>query len=415
MTVMPSKLQRLLASYPRQFWIMVVGMLIVSIGGSMWWPFVTILLRERLGLPLTQVALLFTLNSAAGLVATSFVGPAVDRFGRRTAMILGLAVNGIALAAMGLADSVTAWALALTFSGMFGPMYRVAADAMVADLIPAEERANAYSVMRMSNNLGIAVGPALGGFVTAISASYAFFAAGAANVIYALIIVFLIRETLHLSVDAAAGGAAPAARGFGPVFRDRRFMAFIALMILATIPSPILWMLMPAYAKEHFGVLEQQAGLIMSTNAAMVVLLQVGVTRWSAQRPHLRMLALGALIYALGVGSVALGAGFWAFWASMVVLTFGELLIAPTGTAYAANAAPPDMRGRYMGLYGLSWNIAFGIGPVFGGWLNDSVAPVATWIGGMLIGLVAVAGFLLLEGAQASRRRARAADANLTG
>jgi MFS family permease len=407
---MSTRFQRLLARYPRQFWIMVAGMLIVSVGGSMWWPFVTILLRERLQLPLTQVTLLFTLNSAAGLVATSFVGPAVDRFGRRTAMILGLAVNGLALAAMGLADSVVAWAVALTFSGMFGPMYRVAADAMVADLIPAEERANAYSVMRMSNNLGIAVGPALGGFVTAISASYAFFAAGAANFIYAAIIVVLIRETLHLSMPAE-GKSLPASRGYGPVLRDRRYVAFLVLMILATIPSPVLWMLMPAYAKEHLGVLEQQVGLIMSTNAVMVVALQMAVTRWSSRYPHLRMLAFGALIYALGVGSVALGAGFWAFWLSMVVLTFGELLIVPTGTAFAANAAPPEMRGRYMGLYGLTWSIAFGIGPVMGGWLNDNIAPTATWVGGMLIGLVAVGGFLLLEGAQAARRRAGEARA----
>jgi MFS family permease len=384
---------------------MVAGMLIVSVGGSMWWPFVTILLRERLDLPLTQVTLLFTLNSAAGLVATSFVGPAVDRFGRRTAMILGLAVNGLALAGMGIAGGLGAWALALTVTGMFGPMYRVAADAMVADLIPADERANAYSVMRMSNNLGIAVGPALGGFVTAISYSLAFFAAGAANFIYALIILLFIRETLGRGADAAAAPAAKESRGYGPVLRDRRFVIFLVLMILATIPSPILWMLMPAYAKEHFGVLEQQAGFIMSTNALMVVLLQVPVTRWSSHRPLLRMLALGALIYALGVGSVALGAGFWAFWTSMVVLTFGELLIAPTGTAYAANAAPADMRGRYMGLYGLTWSVAFGIGPVFGGWLNDNISPTATWIGGMLIGLVAVAGFLLLDGAQARAAR----------
>jgi MFS family permease len=407
---MVTRLQRLFASYPRQFWVMVAGMLVVSVGGSMWWPFVTILLRERLQLPLTQVTLLFTLNSAAGLVATSFVGPAVDRFGRRTAMILGLAVNGLALAAMGFADSVAAWAVALTFSGMFGPMYRVGADAMVADLIPPEERANAYSVVRMSNNLGIAVGPALGGFVTAISASYAFFAAGAANFIYALIIVLFIRETLRLAAPGE-GAARAASRGYGPVLRDRRYVVFLFLMILATIPSPILWMLMPAYAKEHFGVLEQQAGLIMSTNAVMVVALQMAVTRWSSRRPHLRMLALGALIYALGVGSVALGAGFWAFWISMVILTFGELLIVPTGTAYAANAAPAEMRGRYMGLYGLTWSVAFGLGPVFGGWLNDNLAPTATWIGGMLVGLIAVAGFLLLAGVQAARHRASEARA----
>ncbi len=393
---MTARLRSLWLSYPRQFWIMVFGMLLVSVGSSMWWPFITIHLSQQLDIPLTQVTLLFTLNSAAGLLSTTFVGPAVDRFGRRGAMILGLGMNGLALGMMGFAQGLGAWALALTITGMFQPMYRVATDAMVADLIPEKERANAYSVMRMSNNFGIAIGPAVGGFVTAVSYSLAFFAAGAASLIYALIIVLLVRETLQLA-PATTVTHAPASRGYGPVLRDRRFLAFCILMVVATMPSPILWMLMPAYAKGNFGVVEQQAGFIMSTNAAMVVLFQVAVTRWSSRRPNLRMLALGALLYALGVGSVALGAGFWAFWLSMVIVTFGELLLVPTGTAYAANAAPAEMRGRYMGLYGLTWSVAFGIGPVLGGWLNDNVSPAATWIGGMLVGFVGVVGFLVLE------------------
>lgn len=407
--LMLARLRSLGGRYPRQFWIMVAGMLLVSIGGSMWWPFITIFLRQSLGIPLTQVTLLFTLNSAAGLVATSFVGPAVDRFGRRAAMIIGLGMSGLALVLMGFIHTFGAWALALSLTGLFQPMYRVAADAMVADLIPAQERVNAYSITRMSNNLGISVGPAIGGFVTAFSYSLAFWAAGAASLGYALIIVFLVRETLKASGAGAESGApregssrgeGPAlreGRGFGPVFRDRRFVAFCLLMIVATIPSPILWMLMPNYAKSTFGVVEQQAGFIMSTNALMVVLLQVAVTRWSSRRPNLQVLALGALFYALGVGSVALGAGFWAFWLSMVIATFGELLLVPTGTAYAANAAPAEMRGRYMGLYGLTWSIAFGVGPVLGGWLSDHIAPVATWAGALAIGLVGVVGFLVMQ------------------
>jgi MFS family permease len=395
---MLARFRRLVASYPRQFWIMVCGMLLVSVGGSMWWPFATIYIKNELNIPLTQVTLLFTLNSAAGLVATTFVGPAVDRFGRRAAMIAGLSLSGLALVLMGFAHTLPAWALALAMTGMFQPMYRVAADAMVADLIPAKERANAYSITRMSNNLGIAVGPALGGFITAISYSFAFWAAGAASLAYALIIVFAISETLGRTADGEASlpAARKETRGYGPVLRDRRFLAFCILMVIATIPSPILWMLMPAYAKANFGVMEQQAGFIMSTNAIMVVLLQVPVTRWSSHYRNLRILALGALLYAMGVGSVALGAGFWAFWLSMVIATFGELLLVPTGTAHAANSAPPEMRGRYMGLYGLTWSVAFGIGPVFGGWLNDNVAPAATWVGGLTVGLIAVAGFLIL-------------------
>jgi MFS family permease len=163
------------------------------------------------------------------------------------------------------------------------------------------------------------------------------------------------------------------------------------------MPSVLLMMLLAVYAKENFQVPESQYGFIMATNATMVVLFQYAVTRASAPYRPLNVLACGALLYAIGTGSVALGHGFWGFWISMVILTIGELLLAPTGTAFAANLAPPQMRGRYMGLYGLSWGVSLGIAPVIGGWLNDNVAPVAIWYAGLAMGLTAALGFLLLE------------------
>lgn len=385
--------ERIGRAYPRQLWVLVSGMLLVSIGGSMWWPFITIYMREQMNVSLTQVTLLFTLHSAAGLVATTVVGPAVDRFGRRGAMIAGLLADAIALAVIGLVSGLWLWAAALVLLGFAGPIYRIGSDAMVADMIPSDRRAEAYAVLRMGNNFGIAIGPAIGGFIVAISYSLAYFLAAGANLIFALLVVLFVRETMARGVD---GQPSVVAGGYGPVFRDRRFIAFCVIMIAATIPSPLLMMLLPAYGKEHFGVLESQYGFIMSANAIMVVLLQVLVTRWSTRFPNLPILALGALLYGLGAGSVALGTGFWPFLGSMVILTFGELLLVPTGTAFAANAAPASMRGRYMGLYGLTWSVAFGIGPVLGGWLNDNIAPVMIWVGGLAAGLLGVAGFLLL-------------------
>jgi MFS family permease len=61
-----------------------------------------------------------------------------------------------------------------------------------------------------------------------------------------------------------------------------------------------------------------------------------------------------------------------------------------------ANLAPADMRGRYMSIYGLTWSIGFGVGPVLGGYLNDNLAPVAIWYAGLALGLAATLGFILL-------------------
>jgi len=155
--------------------------------------------------------------------------------------------------------------------------------------------------------------------------------------------------------------------------------------------------LLPVYAKEQFNIIESQYGFIMATNAAMVVLFQYFVTQRTKRHTSLPVLALGALFYGLGVGSVALGQSFGAFWLSMVIMTIGELIIAPTGTSFTANLSPPDMRGRYMGVYGLTWAVGMGIGPVIGGYLSDRIAPVAIWYSALVFGLIAALAFLLLS------------------
>jgi MFS family permease len=157
------------SGYPRQFWYLFGGMLISAIGGSMVWPFLTIYIRQRLGVPLTTVTLLLTLNSAIGLVTTFIAGPIADRLGRKGVMLASLLVSSITFAAMNWGSTLLYWAVLISISGAFGPLFRVGSDAMVADLVVPGRRAEAYALLRMSNNLGIAIGPAVGGFMVATS------------------------------------------------------------------------------------------------------------------------------------------------------------------------------------------------------------------------------------------------------
>jgi MFS family permease len=378
--------------YPRQYWLIFWSMLINASGGSMVWPFLTIYMRQQLNVPLTSVTLLLTANSISGLVATSFVGPAVDRFGRKRAMILGLAVNGVAFLLMMRADSMAFWLVLMIINGTFSPLVRVSINAMVADLIEVDRRVDAYALMRMIQNLGVAIGPAVGGFISSASYGLAFTIAALARFIVVGLLLAFARETLPSDQSQSETRSL----GYGPVLRDRAFMAVCLMLIFAGMAYSLVMILLPVYAKENYGVPESQYGFIMATNAIMVVTLQYLTTKITSRYHHLPVLAAGAMFYALGVGSVALGQSFTAFLASMVVLTIGEMIIIPTATALTANLAPADMRGRYMGVYGLTWGVATGIGPVVAGLLHDHIAPVAIWYGGFVMGLVAVIGFLSL-------------------
>jgi MFS family permease len=388
------RIRALATQYPGQFWVLFGGMLSSAIGASMVWPFLTIYTRQHFDVPLTTVGLLLSLNAATGLAATFLAGPGADRFGRKGVMILSLSASCLVFAAMRWADRLSLWAVLLGVEGAFEPFFRVGSNAMVADLLPPDRRASAYALLRMSTNLGVAIGPAVGGFVAAVSYAWAFLTAAVAYALFGLLVLFLVGETLPPTVRDAREPASSA--GYSPLLRDRTFLVFCGISTLAVVPSALTMVLLPVYAKEQFGVIESQYGFIMATNAAMVVLFQYTVTQVTRRYPHLPVLAVGALFYSLGVGSIALGHGFVAFLTSMIVLTIGELILVPTGTALAANLSPPDMRGRYMGVYGLAWAVAFGVGPVLGGYLNDHLAPVTMWVGGLAFGLAATGGFLLL-------------------
>ena len=385
-----------LKEYPKQLRLMFYGMLISTIGSSMIWPFLMIYVRQRVNLPLTQIASLMTINASAGLIAAFIAGPITDRVGRKWVMVFSLVGNGLVYFFMSGAHTYLSFALLMILSGSFNPLYRVGADAMLADLIPSEKRADAYALMRLSNNAGISIGPMLGGFISSVSFNITFYIAGAGMIIYSLLLAFFAIETLPRDIGLSSGNTEPLG-GYLQVLRDSQFLTFIGAFILTQMCATMIWILMPVYANGIYHVQESQYGFIPTTNALMVVFLQVFVTRITKQYRFLLVMMVGTIFYALGVGSVALGHSFGGFWISIVIMTIGELILMPTSSSYVASLAPTDMRGRYMSVAGLTWSAAAGIAPLLGGYLNDNIAPVATWYGGFVIGTAGMPIFFILS------------------
>lgn len=360
------------------------------------WPFLIIYASDKLALPLTAVASLITINSVFGLVFAFVAGPVTDRVGRKWSMVVSLLVNGLVYIGLSQAGSLPVFAILYALSGAFNPLYRVGADAMMADLVLPEKRPEAYSILRISNNIGVALGPAIGGFIAARSYTVAFFLAAGGMILYSLLIAFLAKETMPAS-EGPRESLAVTLGGYRKVLGDRSYLSFLGAFTLNQVTAVIMWLLLGVHAKNNFGILENQYGLIPMTNALMVIFFQLPVTKQTKRFAPLPVLAFGALFYAAGVGGVALARDFWAFWGCMVVMTIGELIMTPTATTLVANLAPADMRGRYMSLYGLTWGVAAGIGPLLGGILNDQFGPSAIWLGAAMVGMMAFMAFLVLS------------------
>jgi MFS family permease len=311
-------------------------------------------------------------------------------------MVVGLIGNGLCYFLLSRAHSYGAFALILGTSGAFSPLYKVGMDAMLADMFPMRKRADAFALIRMARNVGVATGPAVGGFVLAQSYSIGLYGAAAGLIVYGLLMLFFAAETIPPEVKAEGSSLGEQLRGYWLALKDRPFMGLVGAFTLVQMTTALMWVLLSVYLKTNYGINEQLYGWLPTTNALMVVFLQVWATRATRHKHAVKVMGWGAGFYILAPLVVALSEGFWGFWLAMVLMTLGELVVVPRASAYAANLAPVDKRGRYMSLYGLTWNAASGISPMLGGFLSDHVGTKAPWYGGALVGVLAVGAFWLL-------------------
>lgn len=384
--------------YPAQFWLLFVGSFVTRSGASMIWPFVTVILRERLDIPLTTAALLLTVQAVTGLLSTLVVSSIMDKFGRKIPVLLGLAGAAASLFAMATADTLQQWVMLMAASGAVMPVFNNGVNTMIADIVSAERRSAAYALIRMIGNAGIAIGPVIGGIVvTLLSFEAVYFAVSGIHALLTLFVFLAIRETIPAAATDTQARSAIQRAGYGAILRDGLFMGMFVMYMLVMLGNTQVFVLLPVYAKEVFGLVESEYSLLLSINAAMVVLLQYAVTRLCDRYRPLHVMGWSALIYAIGLGSVALGHDLPTFSLSMIIVTLGELMLMPTALTFIANIAPIDMRARYLGILGLSWPLGAGIGPVVGGYLNDNFSPVSTWLAASVMALMGALGFVLLS------------------
>jgi MFS family permease len=176
------------------------------------------------------------------------------------------------------------------------------------------------------------------------------------------------------------------------------YMAFIVISILPVMVYAQMNTTMPVYMRD-IGHIPPQEGYsyLLALNAFLVVTLQLWVTRRISKYAPLPILALGVVLYSIGFGMFGFSTYLPFLFLAMVIITFGELIGAPTAQAVAARFAPEDMRGRYLAMFNFSWALPFALGPYLAGWVWVQISPQWMWYAAGLLGLVGALAYLGLH------------------
>lgn len=389
------KAKNIYAEYPRTFWTLVVITFIDRVGGAMLYPFFALYLTRKFGVSMTQVGVLFAVFSVSGFISSTMGGALTDRLGRKGIVIFGLIASSFSAVAMGLVDSFDAFFILALTVGILSDVAGPAHNAMVADLLPEEKRAQGYGIIRVAFNLSVTIGPVIGGLLATRSYLALFIADAAISLITAILVWRYLPETRPAPLgNAAQESIAGTFGGYLRVLRDLPFLLFMGACILMTLVYMNMNTTLGVFLRDVHGVPESGYGYILSLNAAMVVLFQFGITRRIEKRPPLLMMAFGTALYAIGFAMYGFVSAYTLFLLAMVVITVGEMIVAPVGQALVAKFAPEEMRGRYMAVFGYSWGISFAIGPYLAGLILDTFDPRFLWYAAGIIGTLAVMGFL---------------------
>ena len=394
---MISNLKQQFFTFPKTFRILAFSTFIDRLGGGIIYPFLSLYVAQKFNVGMTEVGLIFGMWAASSLVGSMIGGALADKFGLKSVIIFSLISSATTGILMGLATNISSFYVLALVAGIFSEVGHPASQAMVADLLGAEQRAEGYGIIRVVANLSMTIGPVIGGALAGYSYLLLFIIDAVASSITALIFLLAIPETKPEKPEhEQSQSILQTIAGYALVLKDRIFVAFIFATMVILFVYTQMYSTLSVFLNRFHGVSAQEFGWMMSMNAAMVVFFQFAITRRVKDQQPLLMMVLASALYGIGFVLYGFVQTQVFFFVGMAIITIGEMVHMPVAQALAAFFAPEDMRGRYMAVYGLGWAIPNTFAPLLAGLVMDRFDPRWVWHLAGLLSVAAVLSFALL-------------------
>lgn len=378
-----------LKNLPRNLWMLFTATLINRVG-TMVLPFLALYLTQKVGVSVNKAGLVLTFYGVGALLTSPFIGKISDKFGALKVIKISLLLSSLFLFVFPFVQGFTNILIFTFFWSVINEAFRPALLSLVADVVLPPQRRTAYAVIRLAANLGMSIGPVVGGLLVLLNFNLIFWADGATTLLAGLFLIFspwryekILRET---------GDENPSITEIEKIeniFSDRRLIYFL----IALLPVPLIYFQvnasMPVYLVRDLHFSETIYGVAFTINTVLIIFIEVPLTNLLGNWSDRKLLSTGSLLCGIGFGAMAFVTNIYGLIITIIIWTFGEMIFFPASSAYMSEIAPENRKGEYMGAYQTTFNLAYAFGPWFGTAVMSRFGSSTLWISTFALGSIA--------------------------
>jgi MFS family permease len=378
-----------LKGLPKNIWLICVVALI-NRTGTMVFPFLALYLTQEIGVEPGKAGLVLTFYGIGALVSAPFAGKLSDKIGALNLIKFSLLGSGVLFFVYSLFDSYIAISIISVVLAIVSEAFRPAGMSFISSEASVEQRKPAYALYRLAINLGMSIGPVVGGLLSAINFDLLFYVDGFTSIAAGVFLLFAKWQLKPSTVESEK--TEHDEKGIEPksVLRDGRYMFFlfaalpVAMVFLQHISS------MPLFVVEGLGFSRSTFGLLVAVNTIIIIIAEVPLNAKMSHWADWKGLALGSLLCGIGFGGMVFTTEIIGLVVTIAIWTFGEMIFFPAAAAFAADISPENRRGEYMGYFQMMFSLSFTIAPWGGTKILEVYGPQILWTVAFFAGIISM-------------------------
>lgn len=385
---------------PREIYILFLVRIINSMG-SFVFPFLTLFLSSKIGMTEDVVGKFLMVVSFAGIPGVIIAGKLVDKYNRKSIMVIFSFLSGGILIICGFLGESILIPYLLVAQVFFISFSFPASNAMITDLTTPDNRQLSFSFLYLGMNLGMALGYILAGHLFENYTSWLFWGDGLTMIVSTSLVLFFVKETKPTQEEMeeiSESGRKEEKVEEGSVFRVLLKRPYLLLFTLIGSLTAFAYkqhaFLMPLHLKALFGLEgAKMFGNVMILNTFMVVFFTSFIINITKNYKPISNIAIATVTYIIGFGMLFFANTISMFFIATAVWTTGEIIDTVNAGVYISNHSPVSHRGRFNAILGLIRGAGRSLAPfLMGLYLVDHNYNE----GWLLVGFVATIAFILL-------------------